>query len=120
MPWSPFPCSFSAASFTGVPGQRSNFCYSSGEAGALTANLSTNGYNNLFYGSLPDANEICGIRGDRARLVKMLLTVEFRLAAGRQFDRTYSFQVGDVVVSFCFRGESGLVNQCLRPPRTSL
>jgi hypothetical protein len=32
--------------------------------------------------------------------VRLLLRVDFRLAAGRQYDRTYSFQIGDAVAAF--------------------
>jgi len=100
MPWSPFPCSYNADAYTGVAGQRSNHCYGGGEGGALTANLSTNGYTNLFYGVLPARTDrLCGEGWtDKTRLVRMLLTIDFRLAAGRQFDRTYSFQIGNAVV----------------------
>jgi hypothetical protein len=36
---------------------------------------------------------------DVPQVEALLLTIEFRLASGRQFDRTYSFQIGHAVVS---------------------
>jgi hypothetical protein len=33
--------------------------------------------------------------------VQVLLTLDFRVAAGRQFDRTYVLQIGQAVVSVC-------------------
>lgn len=35
------------------------------------------------------------------KFTRVLLTVNFRVAAGRQFDRTFAFQIGRVVVSVC-------------------
>jgi hypothetical protein len=103
MPWSAFPCAFDAAKYSGVPGQPSDLCYTdnsalTGELGAtnLATNLTTDGYNNLFYGVLPQ--QLCdGV--EVPHVEALLLTVDFRLASGRQFDRTYSFQIGQAVVS---------------------
>jgi hypothetical protein len=103
MPWSAFPCAFDATKYSGVPDQPSDLCYTdsntlSQELGAasLATNLTTDGYNNLFYGVLPQ--QLCdGV--DVPQVEALLLTIEFRLASGRQFDRTYSFQIGHAVVS---------------------
>lgn len=117
--------------YKGVEGQnKTNWCYSqrSKPAGAEYANardLVTDGYNNYFYGTLPDTP--CGggshvqrspsqqgsgagsrgatgsgptqLAGYGRHFSKILLTVNFRVAAGRQFDRTYWFQIGRAVVS---------------------
>jgi hypothetical protein len=103
MPWSAFPCAFDASKYSGVPDQPSDLCYTDSStlsqqlgATSLATNLTTDGYNNLFYGVLPQ--QLCdGV--EVPQVEALLLTIEFRLASGRQFDRTYSFQIGHVVVS---------------------
>jgi hypothetical protein len=103
MPWSAFPCAFDAAKYSGVPDQPSDLCYTDRNtlsqeprAASLATNLTTDGYNNLFYGVLPQ--QLCdGV--EVPHIEALLLTIEFRLASGRQFDRTYSFQIGHAVVS---------------------
>jgi hypothetical protein len=100
MNWSPFPCRFDANASTGLPGQKSNFCYTSGEGTKWAAKLATDGYSNVFEGYMPvDAAAPCEGWAGSSRVERMLLHVDFRLAPGRQFDRTYSFQIGDAVVS---------------------
>jgi hypothetical protein len=103
MPWSAFPCAFDADKYTGVAGQPSDLCYTNGNmvdaelgGASLATNLTTDGYNNLFYGVLPQ--QLCEGVG-MPHVEALLLTVDFRLASGRQFDRTYSFQIGHAVVS---------------------
>jgi hypothetical protein len=126
MPWSPFPCSFDAAAYYGLPGHNvSSLCYSDPSKGelrsaaagvrqpgpaergapgssafALARSLTTDGYLNLFHGSMP--SDLAAACGDAAagggRPERLLLRFDFRLAAGRQFDRTYSFQIGHAVV----------------------
>jgi hypothetical protein len=103
MNWSPFPCRFDTNASTGVAGQQSNFCYSSGEGTQWAARLTTDGYTNTFSGYVPvDASEPCGAAGAGSRVERLLLHVDFRLAPGRQYDRTYFFQIGDVVVGGAF------------------
>ncbi|KAF8056397.1 Peptide-N4-(N-acetyl-beta-glucosaminyl)asparagine amidase A [Scenedesmus sp. PABB004] len=86
MPWAPFPCTFDANRSTGVPGQPTDLC---------GAGFSTDGYTNLFRGFMPD--RLCS---GGAAVDKLLLTVDFRVANGRQFDRTYSYQFGSAVAAF--------------------
>lgn len=103
MPWSAFPCAFDADQYAGLPGQASDLCYTNNSEvdaalgpSALARNLTTDGYINLFYGVLPQ--QLChGI--EVPQVESLLLNVDFRLATGRQFDRTYSFQIGHAVVS---------------------
>ncbi|WIA17670.1 hypothetical protein OEZ85_014473 [Tetradesmus obliquus] len=104
MPWSAFPCAFDADQYAGLPGQASDLCYTNNSEvdaalgpSALARNLTTDGYNNLFYGVLPQ--QLChGI--EVPQVESLLLNVDFRLATGRQFDRTYSFQIGHAVAAF--------------------
>lgn len=121
MPWSPFPCTYSTEVLQGVEGQnKTNWCFDQHtvpqEPGFEYArDLVTDGYSNLYHGWLPDTP--CGHSGtssagssssssgaERApgygkHFAKVLLTLNFRVAAGRQFDRTYWFQIGRAVVS---------------------
>lgn len=99
MPWSPFPCTYNTRVSRGIPGQPTNLCYKSLKPSNanLAVNLTTDGYQNLYFGSMPD--QLCS---QSNKAVKMLLTLDFRLAAGRQFDRIYSFQIGRAVVSVVF------------------
>jgi hypothetical protein len=102
MPWSAFPCAFDADKYTGLPGQASSLCYNDSSKAAVelgpaifATNLTTDGYINLFYGVLPQ--QLCdGI--EVPHVEALLITIDFRLASGRQFDRTYSFQIGHAVV----------------------
>lgn len=103
MPWSPFPCTYDANSSYGIPGQPTNLCYidpapeasQPPEASQNPAkNLTTDGYSNVYFGVLPKS--LCS---EGSKVAKILLQLDFRLAAGRQFDRTYSFQIGRAVVS---------------------
>lgn len=102
MPWSPFPCTYDSK-YSGIPGQKTQYCYTdSSKAGwemgpnELSTNLTTDGYTNLFFGVLPQ--QLCsGVQNPD--VVQLLLTTEFRIATGRQFDRTYTFQIGHAVVS---------------------
>jgi hypothetical protein len=120
MPWSPFPCTYNTAAYTGVEGQnKTSGCYSQHskpqqQGYELARDLVTDGYTNLFHGWLPDAP--CDVSsssgssnssrksmaegpGYGRHFIKVLLTLDFRVAAGRQFDRTYWFQIGRAVVS---------------------
>lgn len=122
MHWSPFPCSYDPEQYVGIPGQPTDVCYSdSAAAPPLARSLTTDGYNNLFHGVLPSSwEQLCndgdtdgGAVGDAdsssgsgwaapgpsPQVEQLLLTVRFRIARGRQFDRTYSFQLGSAVVS---------------------
>ena len=122
MPWSPFPCTYNTAAYTGVEGQnKTSWCYSQSgkpqqQGYELARDLVTDGYTNLFHGWLPDApcdvsgSDGTGSSSSRRRsmdggpgygrhFTKVLLTMNFRVAAGRQFDRTYWFQIGRAVVS---------------------
>lgn len=92
----------------------------------FATDLTTDGYSNLFHGVLPDVPCARGFSssgssassplkqqpsnhvgaaatgqqpGYGLHFSKVLLTVNFRVAAGRQFDRTFSFQIGRAVVS---------------------
>ncbi|KAI8474167.1 MAG: hypothetical protein J3K34DRAFT_456983 [Monoraphidium minutum] len=117
VPWSPFPCRFDAARAEGVPSQPSDLCYS-----GAAANLTTDGYYNYYTARLPagayTAAALCprgwaggaagggkGGGGGGARVRRLMLTVEFRLAAGRQFDRMYSLQIGAAVAALGTCGE---------------
>jgi hypothetical protein len=111
MPWSPFPCRYAPSKAEGVPHQQADYCFNSGspsghakggDAESLAVNLTTDGYNNLFFGRLPrNLYDLCpgGWDAGEQKVRQLLLTVEFRLASGRQFDRMYSLQIGHAVVS---------------------
>jgi hypothetical protein len=118
MPWSPFPCTYNTAAFSGVEGQnKTNWCFDQHtipqEPGFDYArDLVTDGYSNLYHGWMPDtpcghsssSGSSSGSEAGRApgygkHFAKVLLTLTFRVAAGRQFDRTYWFQIGRAVVS---------------------
>jgi hypothetical protein len=117
MPWSPFPCTYSTEAFKGVEGQnKTNWCFDQHTVPQqpgfeYARDLVTDGYSNLYHGLMPD--KPCGhsssssssgsgaghAPGYGKHFVKVLLTLTFRVAAGRQFDRTYWFQIGRAVVS---------------------
>jgi hypothetical protein len=125
MPWSPFPCTYNTETYKGVEGQnKTNWCYSKQTRPQepeyeYAQDLQTDGYSNIYHGSMPDTP--CGSTSSSSssssgssnggrqaaaaspgygrHFAKVTLTVSFRVAAGRQFDRTYWFQVGKAVVS---------------------
>lgn len=96
---------------------------------ALAQSLTTDGYTNVFAGAMPEQLECtlpaavaampAGGAGARRgagrqqqagraragtpaygrRFRQVLLTLDFRVAAGRQFDRAYVLQIGQAVVS---------------------
>lgn len=101
MPWSPFPCAFNTTAYYGIPGQRSSYCYTDPSHASkdfgptdLVKNLTTD--YPQFNGFMPQ--RLCqGI--EMPEVVKLLLTADFRVAHGRQFDRAYSFLIGQATVS---------------------
>ena len=90
MRWSPFPCAFDAKQFNGTPGQPSDLC---------SAEL----VNGQFRAALP--SPLCRPpptgeekRARRWQLSRVVLSLRFKVADGRQFDRTYTVFIDDAVV----------------------
>ena len=92
MPWSPFPCTYDTTKYNGTSGQRINYCDQS--------HLFVTG---RYHADLPHVTAACSpsfnrkLRGG-ARLHKVVLALNFKVAEGRQFDRTYNVFINDAVV----------------------
>ena len=88
MRWSPFPCSFNASQLIGIPGVPSNLC---------TNELS----NGQFLGAMPSLDRACFPSNDKngRQILSVKLSLRFKVAQGRQFDRTYSMYIKNSVVS---------------------
>jgi hypothetical protein len=56
------------------------------------------GADGYFLGVLPST--LCPGAGS-PEVLKILVTIDFRLASGIQYDRSYAFKIGDVMVSEC-------------------
>ena len=94
MPWSPFPCKFDPSVYNATPGQPTDLC---------TKELTNNG----FLGTMPNLDRACfpdGSKGGR-QLLGAKLGLKFKVAMGRQYDRSYSMFISDAVVSsqYCVR-----------------
>lgn len=114
MPWSAFPCSYDPTTSYGIPGQPVSYCYNvtngtgprpapvpePGFDESLATSLTTDGYNNIYIGRLPE-RALCGpVNRAGSSIIALHLVIEFRIASGRQFDRTYTMQLGDAVAAF--------------------
>jgi len=94
MPWSPFPCKFDPSVYNATPGQPTDLC---------TKELTNNG----FLGTMPNLDRACfpdGIKGGR-KLLGAKIGLKFKVAMGRQYDRSYRMFISDAVVSsqYCVR-----------------
>lgn len=104
MHWSPFPCAFDAKQFNGTPGQSSDLC-----SKALV--------NGQFRAVLP--SPLCGpsptgrMLAWRRQLSRVVLSLRFKVAGGRQFDRTYTMFIGDAVVGGWDRLRYGRQAKCI-------
>jgi hypothetical protein len=85
-----------------------SYCYdnpSSADPALGNADLATKlkfklgGMDGHFIGKLP-ASLCPGV--DSPEVVKLLVKVDFRVASGNQYDRSYVLKIGDAVVSMCF------------------
>lgn len=104
MPWSSFPCKYDTEKSYGVPGQaKKDYCYdnpSSADPALGNADLATKlkfklgGMDGHFIGKMPSS--LCpGV--DNPAVVKLLVKVDFRVASGNQYDRSYVLKIGDAV-----------------------
>lgn len=84
LPWSPFPCKFDPAMFNATPGQPTDLC---------TKELSTED----FLGTMPNIDQICLKMG--RQLLGAKFSLKFKVAQGRQYDRSYSMHIKNAIVS---------------------
>lgn len=88
LPWSPFPCKFDPSVFNATPGQPTDLC---------TKELS----NEDFLGTMPNLDKTCFPANNKMgrQLLGAKLSLNFKVAQGRQYDRSYSMYINNAIVS---------------------
>ncbi|GAX85290.1 hypothetical protein CEUSTIGMA_g12707.t1 [Chlamydomonas eustigma] len=94
MPWSPFPCTYDTSRYNGTPGQLADLCTEQLKAGgqfqSVIPRFPRSCYPNRFQG-----NKVSKLVIKQASIM-----VQFKVADGHQFDRTYSTYINDSVIAF--------------------